>query len=211
MTKLCYTVDELDEVKEIKEGLKSISFAEVTKDFISREHPDCIKDIYQEKSCFISYQKLVNNWEEIKINREDKKLQKVSNNWANLLKKACSEQLSNQNFTKLQLFETFNLPMLSDLRLITSNHLGLIIHQQGEKLSQSNHDQWLIISNITYEIIRILMVEIIWQNSSKSNEPIGYTVKSLKQKFDSFEAAKEHFDISAQGWQKLADKLNEST
>ncbi len=187
--------------------LKSISFVEIIKDFSSREYPDCIKDIYGEKTCFISYQKLVNNWEEIKTKKE---LTQVAIQWAILIKKGFSEQLSNPNLTKLKLFEELNLPMLSDQKLIDSNNLGLIINKKGEKIEQTNTDQLLIISNINYEVIRVLMVEIIWQSISKLSTKF-YTVKRLKQRFDSFKAAKEHFNVSAQSWQKLADKLNEVT
>jgi chitinase len=35
-----------------------------------------------------------------------------------------------------------------------------------------------------------------------------YTVEGLKRQFSSLKKAKEHFGISAQGWEKLCDKLN---
>jgi hypothetical protein len=215
------SLDTLDEANKITEGLESISFSEIIKDYISQDFPDCIQDIYGAKSCFILCQKLVNNWEEININGEDKNLRKIATNWSNLIPKTFAKQFLNSTITKLQFFETLNLPKLSELRLIAANNLGLTIHKQGKKLTQFNRDQWLIISNLTYEIIRIFVVEMIWKNSknernelqkfSNSQKTIVYTVKSLKQKFDSFQAAKEHFKISAQGWQKLADKLNEVT
>lgn len=153
---------------EILDALQSLDFPKIIKDFLSTDYPDCIKDIFGENYGFISEQKLLSTWEDIQANGKEQEIVQVATKWANFVKRAFSKQLSYSELTKLEIFEHLNLSVLSYAQLINSNDLGFAINSKGEQLSETNTDDWLLISNKSYEIIRILMVEMIWQTRTVS-------------------------------------------
>ena len=164
---------------EIVDALQSLSFPEIIKDFLSTEYPDCIKDIFDENYGFMSEQKILSDWKAIQANGKEQEVIQVATKWANLVKKVFSKQLSNSKLTKFEMFEQLNLPVLKDIQLVDSTALGFAINRKGEQLSEINTDDWGLVSNREYEIIRILMVEIIWQTRTFNFEDCSMILASL--------------------------------
>ncbi len=149
----------------------TVIFSQIIQDFLSREYPDCIKDVFGDNYGFISGEKLLKGWQAIQSSGTEEKVIGLATEWANLMKRAFPQQIAYPQLTKSQLFEQLNLPVLTDAKLVYSENLGpCTINRKGGQLRESNTDDWELISHLTYEIIRILMVEIIWQSREAFNE-----------------------------------------
>lgn len=201
-----------------KDASNSISFPDIIPDYLSREYPDCIRDIVGDNYGFISEAKLLNAWQAIQENGTEKQIRKIASEWANCVQETGFRELKNPQLTKREILDFLNSSILSDLSLIYLENMMVAHHILGQKINSNNSDRWMVSSYRSYQVIRLLMVENLWltvkqggktsQNGSNSNEQTVYTVEWLQEKFESFQAAKDHFGIAARSWQKLAEKLN---
>jgi uncharacterized protein YjbI with pentapeptide repeats len=167
------------DLKELGENIPS--FSEIIKDFLSKEYPDCIQDVMGENYVYVSEQKLLNNWEAIKANGKKQEVIETAVKWAEFFQNyRNTKNLVQLSLPKLTLLEFLDLPTLSKYKLVFQSGGGFLIHSQGLQITENNTNDCLLVCNLTYEIIRILMVQILDKRRKYLNRYFGYWMSEVE-------------------------------
>lgn len=148
-------------MKTMKSYLTEIatSFPQIIKSFLSSNYPDCIEDVRDDNYIYLSEQKILNNWKAIKANGNENLLIFVAFKWANFIEERVRFEFKLSS--KIELFSLLHLNKLTILNLVIYSNLGCAYNITGEPLEE-NGDHSVFVSLLTYEIVRILMVQILW-------------------------------------------------
>lgn len=159
-------LDESKEKTQFKELDEIItSFPIIIKNFLSTEYSDCIQDNVDGNQVYLSEEKILQNWEAIKANGQEREIIQLAMEWAKLIQNTFPATVAySEQYKRNDLFEEINLLVLTAINLIAQGGGGFLIKPTGKPIARDD-DDLVLISNYTYEIIRILSIEIIWQSA----------------------------------------------
>lgn len=154
---------EKTQFKELDEIITS--FPIIIKNFLSTDYPDCIQDYVDGNQVYLSEEKILQSWEAIKANGQQREIIQLAMEWAKVIQNTFPATVAySEQYKRNDLFEEINLLVLTAIHLIAKGGGAFLIQPTGKPIARDDEDL-VLISNYTYEIIRILSIEITWQSA----------------------------------------------